>query len=60
MSSSIHSNSGSQEQKYVETNLIAYKSMVEESSLAQPFKVFVKNEKSRSATLYRTCMKKMG
>ena len=60
MSSSIHSNSGSQEQKRVEINSIAYKSMMEESSLALPFKVFAKNEESRSATLYRTYTKKIG
>ena len=44
MSSSIHSNSGSQEQKYAETNSIAYKPMAEESLSTQPFKAFVKNK----------------
>ena len=60
MSFLMHSNSGSQEQKYAETNSIAYELMVEESLLAQPFKAFVKNEESRSTTLHRICMKKMG
>ena len=60
ISSSIYLNSGSQEQKYTETNSIAYKPIVEESLLAQPFKVFVKNGESRLAILHRTCTKKMG
>ena len=60
MSSLIHSNSDFQEQKHAETNSIAYKPIVEESSLAQLFKVFVKNEELRSAMLYLTCTKKMG
>ena len=60
MSFMIHSNFSYQEQKYAEINSIAYEPMVEENLLAQPFKVFMKNKKSRLATLHHIYTKKMG
>lgn len=60
MSSLIYLNSGFQEQKHVEINLIAYKLMVEKSLLVLLFKVFIKNKELRLAMLYHICMKKMG